>query len=146
MSLHVIGVRLKHLAVLPRLRVENLLLMYGAGHLLLKNTTLEMRKNCRYGVVGWEVQGLRMDRRPQRCWEDHTYERDRGAPDCWHATRSEVRACGRLQAGRDEQELSQCLSGYTRCFNEVTCFSHVTLLPRPWSIASRWPRTAVGSV
>lgn len=39
------------------LRVENLLLMYGAGHLLLKDTTLEMRKNCRYGVVGHNGAG-----------------------------------------------------------------------------------------
>jgi len=34
------------------LRVENLLLMYGGGKLLLKDTVLEMKKNCRYGVVG----------------------------------------------------------------------------------------------
>jgi len=34
------------------LHVESLLLMYGAGHLLLKDTTLEMKKNHRYGVVG----------------------------------------------------------------------------------------------
>lgn len=33
-------------------RVENLMLMYGGGHLLLKNTTLELRKGHRYGVVG----------------------------------------------------------------------------------------------
>ncbi|CAE7193820.1 TEF3 [Symbiodinium sp. CCMP2592] len=39
------------------LRVENLLLMYGAGHLLLKDTTLEMRQNCRYGVVGHNGAG-----------------------------------------------------------------------------------------
>jgi elongation factor 3 len=39
------------------LRVENLLLMYGAGHLLLKDTTLEMRKNQRYGVVGQNGAG-----------------------------------------------------------------------------------------
>ncbi|CAK9104629.1 unnamed protein product [Durusdinium trenchii] len=39
------------------LRVENLLLMYGAGHLLLKDTTLEMKKNCRYGVVGHNGAG-----------------------------------------------------------------------------------------
>jgi ATPase subunit of ABC transporter with duplicated ATPase domains len=34
------------------LHVENLLLMYGAGHLLLRDTTLDMKKNQRYGVVG----------------------------------------------------------------------------------------------
>jgi len=34
------------------LHVESLLLMYGAGHLLLKDTVLEMKKNHRYGVVG----------------------------------------------------------------------------------------------
>jgi len=34
------------------LRVESLLLMYGGGKLLLKDTVLEMKKNCRYGVVG----------------------------------------------------------------------------------------------
>jgi len=34
------------------LRVENLLLMYGGGKLLLKDTVLEMKQNCRYGVVG----------------------------------------------------------------------------------------------
>merc|ERR1719401_2272305 len=39
------------------LRVENLLLMYGAGHLLLKDTTLEMRKNQRYGIVGQNGAG-----------------------------------------------------------------------------------------
>ena len=39
------------------LRVENLLLMYGAGHLLLKDTTLEMKKNSRYGVVGQNGAG-----------------------------------------------------------------------------------------
>eukprot|EP00932_Pfiesteria_piscicida_P010120 SRR837773.2099.p2 GENE.SRR837773.2099~~SRR837773.2099.p2 ORF type:complete len:928 (+),score=503.56 SRR837773.2099:51-2786(+) len=39
------------------LYVENLLLMYGAGHLLLKDTTLEMRKNHRYGVVGQNGAG-----------------------------------------------------------------------------------------
>lgn len=39
------------------LRVENLLLMYGAGHLLLKDTTLEMCKNSRYGVVGHNGAG-----------------------------------------------------------------------------------------
>jgi len=33
-------------------RVENLMLMYGGGNLLLKNTTLELRKAHRYGVVG----------------------------------------------------------------------------------------------
>jgi len=39
------------------LRVENLLLMYGAGHLLLRDTVLEMRKNQRYGVVGQNGAG-----------------------------------------------------------------------------------------
>jgi len=39
------------------LKVENLLLMYGAGHLLLKDTTLEMKKNSRYGVVGQNGAG-----------------------------------------------------------------------------------------
>mmetsp|Transcript_23976 Transcript_23976/g.74311 ORF Transcript_23976/g.74311 Transcript_23976/m.74311 type:complete len:1431 (+) Transcript_23976:76-4368(+) len=39
------------------LRVENLLLMYGAGHLLLKDTTLDMKKNHRYGVVGQNGAG-----------------------------------------------------------------------------------------
>ncbi|CAK0865189.1 unnamed protein product [Prorocentrum cordatum] len=39
------------------LRVESLLLMYGAGHLLLKDTTLEMKKNHRYGVVGQNGAG-----------------------------------------------------------------------------------------
>jgi len=34
------------------LRVENLLLMYGGGKLLLKDTVLEMKQNCRYGVIG----------------------------------------------------------------------------------------------
>ncbi|CAE8588612.1 unnamed protein product [Polarella glacialis] len=34
------------------LRVEDLMLMYGGGHLLLKDTLLELRKNRRYGVVG----------------------------------------------------------------------------------------------
>merc|ERR1719199_1076786 len=34
------------------LYVENLLLMYGGGKLLLKDTVLEMKQNCRYGVVG----------------------------------------------------------------------------------------------
>eukprot|EP00928_Gymnodinium_smaydae_P001449 TRINITY_DN10536_c0_g1_i1.p1 TRINITY_DN10536_c0_g1~~TRINITY_DN10536_c0_g1_i1.p1 ORF type:complete len:1493 (-),score=315.49 TRINITY_DN10536_c0_g1_i1:304-4572(-) len=33
-------------------RVENLMLMYGGGHTLLKNTTLELLKGHRYGVVG----------------------------------------------------------------------------------------------
>jgi ABC-type Mn2+/Zn2+ transport system ATPase subunit len=32
--------------------VPNLMLMYGGGHLLLKHTTLEMRRGRRYGVVG----------------------------------------------------------------------------------------------
>jgi len=32
--------------------VESLLLMYGGGKLLLKDTVLEMKKNCRYGVIG----------------------------------------------------------------------------------------------
>eukprot|EP00927_Polykrikos_kofoidii_P000852 TRINITY_DN10324_c0_g1_i1.p1 TRINITY_DN10324_c0_g1~~TRINITY_DN10324_c0_g1_i1.p1 ORF type:complete len:1436 (-),score=300.37 TRINITY_DN10324_c0_g1_i1:244-4551(-) len=39
------------------LRVDNLLLMYGAGHLLLKDTLLEMKKNQRYGVVGQNGAG-----------------------------------------------------------------------------------------
>jgi ATPase subunit of ABC transporter with duplicated ATPase domains len=39
------------------LRVDNLLLMYGGGKLLLKDTVLEMRKNCRYGVVGQNGAG-----------------------------------------------------------------------------------------
>ena len=33
-------------------RVENLMLMYGGGHLLLKDTVFELRKGQRYGVVG----------------------------------------------------------------------------------------------
>jgi len=33
-------------------RVENLMLMYGGGHTLLKDTTLELLKGHRYGVVG----------------------------------------------------------------------------------------------
>lgn len=33
-------------------KVDDLMLMYGGGHLLLKNTTLELRKGHRYGVVG----------------------------------------------------------------------------------------------
>merc|ERR1719454_2467303 len=39
------------------LEVENLLLMYGGGKLLLKDTVLEMKKNCRYGVVGQNGAG-----------------------------------------------------------------------------------------
>eukprot|EP00929_Paragymnodinium_shiwhaense_P117009 TRINITY_DN870_c0_g1_i12.p1 TRINITY_DN870_c0_g1~~TRINITY_DN870_c0_g1_i12.p1 ORF type:complete len:1414 (-),score=509.47 TRINITY_DN870_c0_g1_i12:580-4821(-) len=39
------------------LDVEGLLLMYGAGHLLLKDTTLCMKKNHRYGVVGQNGAG-----------------------------------------------------------------------------------------
>merc|ERR1719253_2285580 len=39
------------------LYVENLLLMYGAGHLLLRDTTLDMKKNRRYGVVGHNGAG-----------------------------------------------------------------------------------------
>merc|ERR1719183_2931840 len=39
------------------LYVENLLLCYGAGHLLLKDTTLEMKKNSCYGVVGQNGAG-----------------------------------------------------------------------------------------
>lgn len=39
------------------LYVESLLLMYGAGHLLLKDTELEMKKNHRYGVVGQNGAG-----------------------------------------------------------------------------------------
>jgi len=34
------------------LHVESLLLMYGGGKLLLKDTILQMKKNCCYGVVG----------------------------------------------------------------------------------------------
>ncbi|CAD7923578.1 unnamed protein product [Amoebophrya sp. A120] len=33
-------------------RVDNLMLMYGGGHLLLKDTIFELRKGQRYGVVG----------------------------------------------------------------------------------------------
>eukprot|EP00933_Yihiella_yeosuensis_P060884 TRINITY_DN63683_c0_g1_i1.p1 TRINITY_DN63683_c0_g1~~TRINITY_DN63683_c0_g1_i1.p1 ORF type:complete len:1428 (+),score=454.93 TRINITY_DN63683_c0_g1_i1:157-4440(+) len=39
------------------LHVENLLLMYGAGHLLLKDTTLVMNKKCCYGIVGHNGAG-----------------------------------------------------------------------------------------
>jgi len=39
------------------LRVESLLLMYGGGKLLLKDTVLEMKRNCRYGVVGQNGAG-----------------------------------------------------------------------------------------
>jgi len=39
------------------LSVESLLLMYGAGHLLLKDTGLVMKKNHRYGVVGQNGAG-----------------------------------------------------------------------------------------
>jgi len=39
------------------LRVENMLLMYGAGKLLLKDTLLEMRANRRYGIVGHNGAG-----------------------------------------------------------------------------------------
>jgi ABC-type Mn2+/Zn2+ transport system ATPase subunit len=39
------------------LRVENLMLMYGGGKLLLKDTTLEMKKNCCYGIVGQNGAG-----------------------------------------------------------------------------------------
>merc|ERR1719253_1613730 len=39
------------------LYVESLLLMYGAGHLLLKDTNLEMKKNHRYGIVGQNGAG-----------------------------------------------------------------------------------------
>mmetsp|Transcript_45337 Transcript_45337/g.98578 ORF Transcript_45337/g.98578 Transcript_45337/m.98578 type:complete len:1420 (+) Transcript_45337:85-4344(+) len=42
---------------LTLLHVEGLLLMYGAGHLLLKDTVLEMKKNQRYGVVGQNGAG-----------------------------------------------------------------------------------------
>eukprot|EP00930_Biecheleria_cincta_P070735 TRINITY_DN5834_c0_g1_i1.p1 TRINITY_DN5834_c0_g1~~TRINITY_DN5834_c0_g1_i1.p1 ORF type:complete len:881 (-),score=211.35 TRINITY_DN5834_c0_g1_i1:157-2799(-) len=34
------------------LRVDDLMLMYGGGHLLLKDTMLELKQNHRYGVVG----------------------------------------------------------------------------------------------
>lgn len=33
-------------------RVDNLMLMYGGGHLLLKHTTLELKRGHRYGVIG----------------------------------------------------------------------------------------------
>jgi len=39
------------------LHVEHLLLMYGAGHLLLKDTTLVMKMNQRYGIVGQNGAG-----------------------------------------------------------------------------------------
>jgi len=39
------------------LKVDNLLLMYGAGMLLLSDTTLEMKKNACYGVVGQNGAG-----------------------------------------------------------------------------------------
>merc|ERR1711933_507045 len=39
------------------LYVENLLLCYGAGHLLLRDTVLEMKRNHRYGVVGQNGAG-----------------------------------------------------------------------------------------
>lgn len=39
------------------LYVESLLLMYGAGHLLLKDTSLEMKRNHRYGIVGQNGAG-----------------------------------------------------------------------------------------
>lgn len=39
------------------LKVENMLLMYGAGHLLLKDTLLELKANRRYGVVGHNGAG-----------------------------------------------------------------------------------------
>lgn len=39
------------------LRVEDLLLMYGAGKLLLRDTVLEMKKNRRYGIVGHNGAG-----------------------------------------------------------------------------------------
>jgi elongation factor 3 len=39
------------------LKVESLLLMYGGGKLLLKDTLLEMKKNCCYGVVGQNGAG-----------------------------------------------------------------------------------------
>ena len=39
------------------LRVEDMLLMYGAGKLLLKDTLLEMKANRRYGVVGHNGAG-----------------------------------------------------------------------------------------
>jgi len=34
------------------LKIDDLMLMYGGGHLLLKETTLELRRGHRYGVVG----------------------------------------------------------------------------------------------
>eukprot|EP00933_Yihiella_yeosuensis_P030366 TRINITY_DN2400_c1_g1_i1.p1 TRINITY_DN2400_c1_g1~~TRINITY_DN2400_c1_g1_i1.p1 ORF type:complete len:1380 (-),score=484.60 TRINITY_DN2400_c1_g1_i1:425-4564(-) len=39
------------------LRVEDMLLMYGAGKLLLRDTVLEMKKNRRYGIVGHNGAG-----------------------------------------------------------------------------------------
>jgi len=44
----------KHLGNDPNalVRVEKLRMMYGGGHLLLKDTTLELRRGRRYGVVG----------------------------------------------------------------------------------------------
>jgi ABC-type polysaccharide/polyol phosphate transport system ATPase subunit len=33
-------------------RVPKLMLMYGGGHMLLKDTAFELRKGKRYGVVG----------------------------------------------------------------------------------------------
>eukprot|EP00928_Gymnodinium_smaydae_P042317 TRINITY_DN2850_c0_g1_i2.p1 TRINITY_DN2850_c0_g1~~TRINITY_DN2850_c0_g1_i2.p1 ORF type:complete len:1428 (-),score=360.53 TRINITY_DN2850_c0_g1_i2:265-4080(-) len=34
------------------LHVDDLMLMYGGGHLLLKDTVLDVRKNRRYGIIG----------------------------------------------------------------------------------------------
>lgn len=34
------------------LHVEDLMLMYGGGHLLLKDTVLDIKKNRRYGIIG----------------------------------------------------------------------------------------------
>jgi ABC-type transport system involved in cytochrome bd biosynthesis fused ATPase/permease subunit len=39
------------------IHAEGLMLMYGAGHLLLKDTTLELKANHRYGVVAHNGAG-----------------------------------------------------------------------------------------
>jgi ATPase subunit of ABC transporter with duplicated ATPase domains len=39
------------------MKIDDLMLMYGAGHLLLKDTTLICKKNRRYGVVGHNGAG-----------------------------------------------------------------------------------------
>lgn len=38
-------------------RVDNMMLMYGGGHLLLKDTTLRMCKGRRYGIIGHNGAG-----------------------------------------------------------------------------------------